>query len=130
MNLHAIVAPYISKVNPWLTVIWQQSTGYETNASGQRSPTFAQPVTTTVQWQALASNDLVQLEGINLNNERNVMYINGNVDGVGRPDARGGDLITVVEDGSVWKVVFTLENWNRTSGWTKAVVTRQSPQSN
>jgi hypothetical protein len=125
LNLHQIAAPYVSKVNPWVIGQWQQSTGSQQNASGKRAPNYAAPVSVQIQAQALSWKDLAQIQGLNLQGVRLAMYISGNIQGVSRPDVKGGDLITL-PDGTGWLVAIVLENWSETAGWTKVGVTQQN----
>ena len=125
MNLHNVASNCVSAVNPWLMATWYQSDGFETNADGRRAPDYAVTSGVGVQMQALTYKDLMQLDGINLNGVANALYVNGDIKGVSRPDARGGDIFSLA-DNSVWLVVHVLENWNRTSGWTKCVVVQQN----
>lgn len=124
MNLHNMVAGAVSMVNPIIDVSIQKSTGYTTSTSGKRVPTYAAAVTAKAQMQALQYNDLMQLDGLNIQGERKAIYLNGDWAGVVRPDGTGGDIITL-PNGTVWLVVLVLENWADTSGWTKVAVTRQ-----
>ena len=126
MNLHSIVGPYVATVNDWTTVTISPSTGYTTNSDGTRVPTYGSPVTMQAQIQSLTYNDLLQLDGLNLNGERRAIYLNGNWDAVARPDQTGGDLITFLS-GAVWLVVQVLENWSDESGWVKLACTKQMP---
>ena len=130
MNLHAIVAPYVSAVNPTLTVQVQLSTGpTQTQADGLRSPTFADPISVPAQIQALTFRDLQQLDGLNLQGERRGIYFYGSVDSLGRPDQLGGALVTF-PDGSVWLVAIVLETYGNNAGpktgWCKVAATRQN----
>lgn len=127
MNLHNIVSGAIGAVNPPVTASWQQSSGQTQGADYSPDPSYYPAVPLKVQMQALGFKDLMMLDGINMNGEARAMYVNGDVAGVRRPDARGGDLFTLA-DGSVWLVVHVLENWNTTAGWTKVAVVRQVPQ--
>lgn len=124
MNLHALVSPIISMVNPSTIATYQQSTGSTTAADGSRTPSYADPVDVTVQIQMLTWKDLQQLQGINLNGERRAIYVSGDWQGVARPRFRGGDLITL-PTGETWLVVQVLENWFETSGWAKVAATLQ-----
>ena len=124
MNLHNIVSGYIAAINPFITGSYQESNGYTTTSSGKRIPQYNPAVPIEVQMQALQYNDLIQLDGLNIQGERHAMYINGNWQGAVRPDQSGGDLITL-PNGTKWLVVLVLENWSDTSGWTKVAVTRQ-----
>jgi hypothetical protein len=125
MNLHQIVSGAVSAVNPFITVTIQASAGYTTNADGSRSPAYAAPVSIQAQRQALQYNDLVQLDGLNITGTRCKLYLNGNWNGVVRPDQKGGDLITM-PDGSVWLVAFVAENWSDVDGWASVVCTLQN----
>lgn len=125
MNLSNIVGPYVAAVNPWLISTWQQSSGFEIVPGGAQKPNYAQGVSVQVQCQALTYKDLVQLEGVNINGVSQALYVNGNIEGVSRPDARGGDLFTLPDE-TIWLVVHVLENWARTGGWTKCAVVQQN----
>ncbi len=125
MNLQSIVAPYISAVNPSLRGSWRQSNGEETFADGTRKPRYAYAEGVDIQCQALSFKDLVQVNGLNMGGVKQAFYVNGNIEGVSRPDARGGDLFKL-PDGSIWLVALVLENWNRTAGWTKVAVVLQN----
>jgi hypothetical protein len=125
LNLSHIAGAYVSAVNPWITGQYQKSTGYSTDPSGERIPSYTAAVPLTIQMQAMTSGDLRQVSGLNLNGELRAMYCNGAIEGVDRPQSLGGDMITL-PDASIWLVAKVLENWNTTSGWTKFCVVRQN----
>lgn len=125
MNLHGIVSGYVGAVNPNIQVSVQVSTGYAPNADFSRTPTYAPAVVVTAQVQPITWRDLQQLDGVNTEGVRKVIYLNGEIDGLVRPTNQGGDLITF-PDGSVWLVAQILEAFNLTSGWTKAAITLQN----
>ena len=77
------------------------------------------------QVQALTFRDITMVEGLNLQGDRLAIYFNGRVEGLVRPDRRGGDLVTM-PDGSVWLVAMVLEGWSRSANWTKVAVTLQN----
>lgn len=112
-------------MNPWTTGSYQKSTGYTTGTSGKREPSYATATPMQIQMQAMTSDDLRQVSGLNLNGELRAMYCNGAIEGVDRPQTQGGDLITL-PDASTWLVTKVLENWNSTSGWTKFCVVKQN----
>jgi hypothetical protein len=126
VNLHGIVGPIVAAVNPWVTASIQVSTGYTTSGDGSRVPGYAAPVPVQAQVQALQYNDIVQLDGLNIQGERRAMYLDGDWEGVVRQDGKGGDLITL-PNGSIWLVALVLENWSTSAGWVKVAVTRQMP---
>jgi hypothetical protein len=75
------------------------------------------------QIQSLTFRDLQQIDGLNLQGNRNGIYFYGQIDGIVRPDNKGGDLITF-PDGSIWLVAMVLEDW---PDWCKVAATRQNP---
>lgn len=125
MNLHAIVGPVISSVNPMTTVSIQLSTGPGAiQADGSVTPTFAPAFQAQAQVQPLTFRDIQQIDGLNLQGVRRAIYIFGQVDGLVRDTNKGGDLITF-PDGTVWLVALVLEAWVE-SGWCKAAITLQN----
>lgn len=126
MNLHAIAAPLVAAVNPFVPGKYLASNGLTVNADGSQTPGYAAPVSVKIQKQALTYRDLQQLDGINLNGEKAAMYISGDWQGVSRPRSKGGDKVTLDGDGSVWLVAQVLENWYNPDGWTKVAVTLQN----
>lgn len=125
MNLNSIVAPIVAAINPPMSVTVQQSSGSTIAADGSRVPTYLAPVTLSAQVQSLTYSDLQKLDGLNIQGEKRALYLNGNWQGVIRPDGRGGDLVTL-PDGSVWLTTMVLENWSLADGWVKIAITRQN----
>lgn len=124
MNLHAIAGPITAAVNPPVVGLYQRSTGAVTAPDGSRDPAYAAAVRVQCQVQALSFKDLQQTDGINMNGEKRAMYICGRWEGVSRPEARGGDLVTL-PCGTEWLVSQVLENWGEMDGWTKVAVVKQ-----
>lgn len=121
MNLNNIVSQAVSAVNPFTTASYQRSNGYATNDDGKRVPLYLPAVSVQAQVQALQYQDLVQIEGLNIQGVRRKIYVNGHVEGLVRSKDRGGDLITM-PDGTVWLVVLVAEHW---PAWTSFIVTLQ-----
>lgn len=121
MNLHGIVSGIISTVNPMITATLEQSTGYTTNDDGTQVPSYAAPVRASVQVQALSSDELRLVEGLNQQGNKQAVYLNGNWQGLVRPDRRGGDLLKI--NGDTYLVLTVLENW---PDWTKLAVVLQN----
>lgn len=96
MNLHSLASNFISVVNPPVPCQIQVNTGAITNPDGTQTPGYASQITVQAQVQPLSQNDLRQVESLNLQGTLRSIYINGNVDGVVRVTAKGGDLITVL----------------------------------
>lgn len=125
MNLHNIVGPCVAVVNPWVIGQYQQSTGYTTNSDGTRTPSYAAAVQTLIQKQPLTYKDLTQIDSLNISGEKAAFYVNGNWQGISRPTAQGGDIITL-PNGTVWLVTMLLENWSEMDGWSKVAVVLQN----
>lgn len=126
MNLHGIVAGAIGAVNPTVRGAIQTSAGYTTNDDGTRVPAY-NPIQTNVpmQVQALQFRDITQLDGLNIEGVQRKIYISGRVDGLIRPENKGGDIITIA-DGygkGVWLVACVLEYW---PDWCTVAVTQQN----
>lgn len=126
MNLHGIVSAAIGSVNPFVPATVQISAGYNISPDGSRTPIY-NPITIDVQVQALQYNDLVHLDGLNIQGTRRAIYTNGFVAGIIRVDSKGGDLITfppgTLPEGNTWLCAFVLEQWK---DWCKIAVTLQN----
>lgn len=126
MNLHGLVAPIIGAVNPNLAVSLQISTGPGApQADGTQTPSYAAPVTVQGQVQPLTWRDLQQLDGVNLGGVRWKIYLYGEVDGIVRPERKGGDLVTISigRHQGVWLVVQILEQF---PDWCCAAIVLQN----
>ncbi|WP_267550375.1 hypothetical protein [Rhizobium rhizogenes] len=124
MNLHAIVSGAIGAVNPHVACTMQVSTGYTTNPDGSRNPTSV-IMTGTAQVQALTFKDLHQVDGLNQNGAARGIYFYGDIQGVLRTRAKGGDIITLSDGPNVgdWLVVQVLETW---PDWCKCACVLQN----
>ena len=125
MNLHGIVAPIIGTVNPNVPCSMQVSTGYVTNPDGSRTPNY-DTVTGTAQVQALTYKDLKQIDGLNQNGAARGIYFYGDIQGVLRAKAKGGDIVTLSDGPNVgdWLVIQVLETW---PDWAKCACVLQNP---
>lgn len=121
MNLHGLVAGAIGTVNPMISATLKVSTGYTTAADGTRAPSYADPVTITVQMQPLPTDDIQLVEGLGIQGIRQKFYAFGNIRGMVRKDGTGGDLITLA-DGTIWKVAIVTEDW---PDWCSVIATQQ-----
>ncbi len=122
MNLHRIVSGAIAAVNPHSELTVQISDGYAIGAGGVRTPQYQPPMSAFGQVQPLETGDIAKLDGVAIQGVRRKIYINGQIDGLVRPDKKGGDLITTQADGRKWLVVAVLEAW---PNWTCVAVTLQ-----
>jgi hypothetical protein len=103
-----------------------RSTGSQIGAGLKPVATYADPVTTVAQLQALSGDDLKQLEGLNIQGTLLSCYVDGQIKAVERPGGTGGDLITMTASSryaGTWLVVHVFENWGE---WTRAAICLQS----
>lgn len=120
MDLRGIANRGANVVNPDITVSVQRSIGYSIGAGQRQVPLYATPAVGPAQVQALSSDDVKQLDGLNIQGTLKAIYLRGALAGVVRPDGTGGDIVTF--GGQSWLVVKVLEAWPT---WTKAVIVLQ-----
>jgi len=129
MNLHGLVRGVIGTVNPDIAVDLFVSTGYGQNASFKQVPQYAAKQTVQAQVQALTAKDLRHEALQNLEGVKRAVYLYGNIQGLVRPDGKGGDLLFYpqVPGGTkqCWKTVCVLETW---PDWCKVAVVLQLNQ--
>lgn len=118
MNLHQIVRGAIRRINPDTMLRIQVSDGYDTMIDGTQVPKYCDPVTVPGDVQALNAGEIAHLDSLNIQGRAMKFYINGNIDGLIRPNSSGGELITIVQGGtnqqllgSVWLVKEVMEYW-------------------
>jgi hypothetical protein len=120
MDLRSIANRVSSTVNPNIPATVTRSVGYTMGAGMKQIPTYAAPVSCTVQMQALDGKDLAQVDGLNIQGEIKSVFIRGLLSGVNQPNVTGGDMIQI--NGEKWLVVKVLEGWPT---WTKAAIVLQ-----
>ncbi len=106
MNLHQIVRGAITTVNPDVPGVLKVNSGFTTAAGGKRVQSYTD-VDVIVQMQSLSSTDLKQVDAINVQGILQSAYLNGNFNGINRPEQQGGDMLIV--DGKTWLVVKVAE---------------------
>lgn len=117
-----MVAGGIGVVNPFTRAELWQSVGYIVDASGDGTQVPQYRVTSLlVQVQALSNDELHRLDGLNLQANKQAVYLSGDWNGVLRAGEQGGDLLKF--GGQTWLVTVVLENW---PDWTKVAVTLQN----
>lgn len=132
MNLHGLVRGAITAINPDTLCTWQQSTGSTTGSDGTRMPTYNVVQNVPVQVQGLTNQDLQHIQYLNIQSETRKVYLFGQIEGVERPNLKGGDLLTFPQTiggtPQVWLVVQPQENWpdELQSGWSSAIVCLQT----
>lgn len=120
LAMHSIVSGAIASVNPFVNATLRQSTGYTTNADFTRAPTYTDTVM-RIQVQALSNQELLHVEGLNLQGNKTAVYLGGRWNGIVRAGKQGGDVLKF--HGKVWLVVIVLEDWPQ---WTKLAVVEQN----
>lgn len=120
MNLHAVAGPVIASINPMVAATLKRCLSYSTSASGRQTPNYAAPVTVQAQVQDLSQRDLMHLSSLNVQGSQKVVYISGLLSAVNRPNAKGGDLVTLPD--GVWLTTSVLESW---PDWCRVSVTQQ-----
>lgn len=106
MNLHQIVRGPITRVNPDVPGVLRVYTGRTILPGGKPAPDYSD-LDVTVQMQSLSSTDLKQVDAINIQGILQSAYLNGNFNGVNRPEQKGGDMLIV--GGKTWLVVKVAE---------------------
>ena len=120
IDLRSIANTAIQSINPDITVEVWKSTGYVIGPGLKQIPSYAAPISGPAQIQALSSDELKQMDGLNISGVMKVIYFKGALNGVVKPESKGGDLVKF--DGKTWLITRVLENWEV---WTKAVITYQ-----
>lgn len=116
LNLHALVRPLITAVNPDQTVVVLQSAGFEIADYAQR-PVWKAAVAAQAQPQPVPDKALQFLVQQRQNSLWQDFYLEGEWNGLRRAKEQGGDLL--YWDGFEWQVDQVLERWSPTVGWTK-----------
>ncbi|WP_313471209.1 hypothetical protein [Atlantibacter hermannii] len=119
MNLRGIANGLTSRINPNVAGVFQVNTGFTTLPGGKRVPSYNN-VDVSVQFQELSSTDLKQIDAVNIQGILRSAYLNGNFNGVNRPEQKGGDILVVGND--KWLVVKVAELWPE---WCKVIVNLQ-----
>jgi hypothetical protein len=129
INLHAAVRGPINAVNPDILGTWRESTGSTTDAAGRVTPAYVDHAV-PMQVQALSGRDLKHTDFLSMQGVKRAVYLFGTVQGVSRPQVKGGDLLQfpMITDGPVlvWLVVVELEQWNPNGTWCKVGVVLQA----
>lgn len=119
MNLHQIVRGAITTVNPDVPGVLKVNSEFTTAPGGKRVQSYTD-VDVMAQMQELSSTDLKQVDAINVQGILQSVYLNGNFNGINRPDQKGGDILIV--DGQQWLVVKVPELW---PDWCRVIVNLQ-----
>ena len=124
MNLNSVVGNVISTVNPRRPATLAISTGSTTNPNSSRTPSYLPLRSVLAQVQPMTGGDLRQVDGLNLNGTRKSVYLYGDVDAIVRASNKGGDLVNLADDNTVYLVHQVLEHWPKR--WVKVAATLQN----
>lgn len=119
MNLRGIANSITQAINPNTEGVFRINTGFTTLPGGKKVPSYSE-VDVTVQMQELSTTDLRQIDAINIQGILKTAYLNGNFNGVNRPEQKGGDILVV--NGQQWLVVKVPELW---PDWCRVIVNLQ-----
>lgn len=119
MNLRGIANRATSTINPNVPGVFQVNTGFTTIPGGKRVPSY-NSVNVIVQLQELSSTDLRQVDSVNIQGILRSAYLNGNFNGVNRPEQKGGDILMIGEE--KWLVVKVPELW---PDWCRVIINLQ-----
>jgi hypothetical protein len=123
MNLHGIASGVVGVVNPPVAATILRSTGYNIAPDGRQLPQYETIGNVMVQMQALSTDDLRQVEGLNIQGNKQAVYLDGQWNGVVRVAQQGGDLFRLGGiSGTWWLAAIVLENW---PDWTKLALIEQ-----
>lgn len=130
LNLHGIVRAAITSVNPDVLGQWLESSGSTVGADYRQTPAWDFHDGVRMQVQALHGKELQHPALISVQGVKRAVYMFGTVQGVSKPQAKGGDLLQfrMVDNGPylVWLVVAELEQWNPNGSWSKVAVVLQT----
>ena len=119
MNLRGIANRATSTINPNVPGVFQVNTEFTTIPGGKRVPSY-NSVNVIVQLQELSSTDLRQVDSVNIQGILRSAYLNGNFNGVNRPEQKGGDILMIGEE--KWLVVKVPELW---PDWCRVIINLQ-----
>ena len=121
MDLFAIAGDLTSIVNPMIDAVLEMAVDPIIADDGRVLPQVER-VAIQIEVQAASSNDLKQLNNVNIQSDYRVVYTKGGIKALNRPLQLGGDLFEFY--GSKWLVVCALEEWGD-GEWSKLLVARQ-----
>lgn len=121
MNLHSIVRGSITAINPDVVVTVRLSQGFTVDDNFRQVPTYRTFTGVRAQVQPLSTDDLGQVDALNLQGTHRTIYLNGAVAGLVRATSQGGDVV-MTPDNRQWLITMVPEQW---PDWCHAVMTLQ-----
>ena len=129
MDLRLLANPVTQNINMNTQGVWIQSSGYTTNAAGQRTPTtVSTPV--SLQIQAVDQGLLKHTDALNISGVVRSVFMYPQAQSVVRATAQGGDLLQfpLTLGGTVysWLVTHVLADWHSSDAqWQNVICTLQ-----
>ncbi len=115
MNLHGIVRPMITTVNPDRAVQWLASTGGTVSDTGKQTPTYATAVPLQGQIQPTSTEMLRKYDYLQAQGIYRTVYFYGREQAINRVEGKGGDLLQFPEvpagTSRTWLIVQVPEQW-------------------
>lgn len=115
MNLHDIVSSSISSINPFQSITITTRGGYIVNNYGERTAKEGTTITVMADVQPLSSEDIKFISNYNQSSIYKSFYVSADVNGINRPLAKAGDIITW--NGNRYYITSLKEGWYETCGW-------------
>lgn len=99
------------------------------SGNGARAPQYIITTGIPMQFQAVSSDDLKHVDGLNISTTLRSVHLNGDLQGIDRPGVRGGDILLATTGLTgvsldTWLVVGVPEGWDA-SGWCQVIVALQ-----
>lgn len=107
------------------------SAAMSATGDGTRTPLYTVTADLSMQVQALSARELEHLDGLNIQDTVRSVHMNGQIQGVNRVTAKGGDLLLIPtglsgQSTDTWLVRQVLESYDN-SGWSRLAVVLQKP---
>lgn len=120
MNLRSIANRYTQRINPNQGIIGRRYKGMTVGPGRTPIPNYYDDENVIGQLQPLSSKDLQHIDGMNLQNDVQTLFINGAYYGVERKLNKGADLFIIGAD--TWLVVQVIEMW---PNWSRVILNLQ-----
>jgi len=121
MNLHGMVTGIIGIINPNVSITIARSAGWKPGADGAQVPQYTFTYGVPAQIQPMATDDLRQIEGLNIQGNKMAVYFTGDWGTIIRVGQFGGDLL-LFPDQTWWLATINVENW---PDWSKIIAVQQ-----
>lgn len=118
--MHGIVSDAIGAINPFISAVLRENTGFTVAADGSRSPTF-NDYTAQIQVQAQTEDQLAFSMNQGFQGVLRSVYLDGNWTGIVKADQTGNDELYF--NGYRWMIYHVIEIW---PDWCHVLVAQQT----